>query len=88
MSPDGNVFKNDNVQAFKWCHLALWVMPKGNARDASVAGMSIVSKRITDQERIIARQLIEDWNPLVQTNMKMGNKEDPVKSDHERWIYK
>lgn len=80
--------KNDNAQAFKWCHLALWEMPKVKARDASVAGMSVISKRISDQERIIARQLIEDWNPLVQSNMKMGNKEDRVKPAHERWLYK
>jgi Sel1 repeat len=88
IAADGNAFKDDNVQAFKWCHLALWEMPKGKARDASVAGMSVISKRITVQERALARQLIEDWNPLVKTQLLMGNKEDKVKPDHERWLYK
>ena len=86
MAADGNIFHNNNVQAFKWCHLALWEMPEGKARDASVAAMAVISKRMTEQERVIARQVIEDWEPLKPTRSRLGNKEDRVKPQIERWL--
>jgi len=83
----GNVFKRDNVQAFKWCNLALWDMSEGKTREETEKAMDVIKRRITVQERIIARLLVQDWTPLAKTEINVGKRQYGVTKDTLFWLH-
>ena len=87
MHADGNVFKRDNVQAFKWCNLALWDMSDGKTRDNTVRAIDIIKTRITTQERRTARLLVQDWKPLSKTEINVGKWQYGATRDTHSWLY-
>lgn len=70
-----DVFPRDDLEAFKWCYLAISYMPPGNARRSSEEIMTILTSRMTDRQIDKAAERVSEWVPF-RTGSAMKNVED------------
>lgn len=73
---DGNGFKRDYVEAYKWLSLAVQHMPEGKARDSDGAKLKQLMKLMSDKQIRDGEAAVEHWNKTRETVPGMKDKDD------------
>lgn len=71
-----DVFVRDDIETYKFLKLGTDLMAEGAARDADLKQLDKVKSRMTDEQIKKGDQLVADWNPLVQSQIQMRDKDD------------
>ena len=72
----GDVFQPNNVEAYKWCRLAVDKLPKGHTRDSDANILAKYRKKMTLSELNQGEKLVRNWKPLVDDGMQMSDTDD------------
>jgi len=73
-----DLFKNDPVEAFMWCGLAVYYLDDGAAKDASQVVYDRIMKTITPANYAAGSLQIQKWKSEVQTFSTMRNVGDDL----------
>ena len=73
MHAAGDAFIRDDIEAFKWCRLAVDQEPEGNARDNDIKLLQSYIHHMSAEDIKKGRNLADKWAPLRQTTSKMGD---------------
>jgi hypothetical protein len=76
MHAAGDAFVRDDIEAFKWCRLAVDQEPEGQARDNDIKLLQSYIHRMSAEDIKKGRNLADKWAPLRQTKSKMGDISD------------
>jgi hypothetical protein len=72
----GDTFAKDNVEAYKWCKLAVDQEPDGQVKQNDVKILERFKHKLTPQDVEIGDTLVTGWKPLKPTNFRMRDKAD------------
>ena len=72
----GDTFAKDNVEAYKWCKLAVDQEPDGQVKDNDIKILERVKRKLKPQEIEAGDALVVGWKPLKPTNVHMRDKAD------------
>jgi TPR repeat protein len=72
---DGNGFKRDYIEAYKWLSLAVQHMPEGKARDSDEAKLKDLMKLMSDKLILEGEAAAEYWNKKRETIQGMKDKD-------------
>ena len=72
----GDVFRPSNVQAYKWCRLAVETEAAGHVRSNDVDILVRFRKKMNQAEIDEAETLIKNWAPLKPVYSQMGDTDD------------
>ena len=78
----GDVFIPNDIEAMKWCRLAVDNMPLGKSRDTAVKLMDKFASKMKSEDVKIANDRVDVWRPLKQmpyTSLDKDYKEDGEK---------
>jgi hypothetical protein len=73
-----DLFKNDPVEAFMWCGLAVYYLDDGAAKDASLVVYDRIMKKITPANYAAGSVQIQKWKAEVETFSTMRNVGDDL----------
>ena len=72
----GDVFQPNNVEAYKWCRLAVDKEPEGRTRNNNVKILAKYRKKMTLSELNQGETLVRNWKPLVDGGVQMSDTDD------------
>ncbi len=72
----GDTFAKDNVEAYKWCKLAVDQEPDGQVKQNDIKILERFKHKLTPQDIEIGDALVTGWKPLKPTNVHMRDKAD------------
>jgi hypothetical protein len=73
MHAAGDAFLKDDIEAFKWCRLAVDQEPEGRARDHDIELLQAYIHRMSVEDIKKGQVLADKWAPLKQTTRTMGD---------------
>jgi TPR repeat protein len=73
MHAAGDAFVKDDIEAFKWCRLAVDQEPEGRTRDNDIELLKSYVHRMSADDIKKGQALVDKWKPLQQTDIKMGD---------------
>ena len=73
MHAAGDAFMKDDIEAFKWCRLAVDQETEGHARDNDIKLLKALIDKMSVDDIKKAQYLADQWAPLRQTIGKMGD---------------
>ena len=76
MHAAGDAFIRDDIEAFKWCRLAVDQEPNGQARDNDIKLLQSYIHRMSAEDIVKGQNLASKWTPLRQTRSKMSDVSD------------
>jgi len=76
MHAAGDAFVRDDIEAFKWCRLAVDHEPDGHARDNDIKLLQSYIHRMPANDIKQGQAMANKWAPLRQTTRKMGDVSD------------
>jgi TPR repeat protein len=76
MYDGGDVFKPNNVEAYKWCRLAVATEAEGHARANDVKILVRFRKKMSQAEIDEGEVLFKSWRPLKGVTTQMGDTDD------------
>lgn len=72
----GDTFAKDNVEAYKWCKLAVDQEPDGQVKDNDIKILERFKRKLKPQDIEAGDALVAGWKPLKPTNFHMRDKAD------------
>ena len=72
----GDTFAKDNVEAYKWCKLAVDQEPDGQVKDNDIKILERFKRKLKPQDIEAGDALAAGWKPLKPTNVHMRDKAD------------
>jgi TPR repeat protein len=76
MHAAGDAFAKDDIEAFKWCRLAVDQEPEGHARDYDIELLQAYIHSMSEEDIKKGQAFADKWMPLKQTASRMGDVED------------
>jgi hypothetical protein len=76
MNAAGDAFVRDDIEAYKWCQLAVDQEPDGNAKDNDIKLLQSYIRHMSAGDIKQGQILVKKWVPLKPTTYTMGDAKD------------
>jgi hypothetical protein len=72
----GDTFAKNNIEAYKWCKLAVDQEPEGHAKQNDIKILERFKRKLSPQDIETGDALVKAWQPLKPTSVHMGDKDN------------
>ena len=72
----GDTFAKDNIEAYKWCKLAVDQEPDGQVKQNDANILERFTRKLSRQDIETGNTLVKGWQPLKPTNIHMRDKDN------------
>ena len=72
----GDTFEKNNIEAYKWCKLAVDQEPDGQVKQNDANILERFTRKLSRQDIETGNTLVKGWQPLKPTNIHMRDKDN------------